>query len=313
MFTSAPVIQTLARQGVLIGTSSWKYPGWLGQLYDPGRYQTRGRFSNAKFEAGCLTEYAETFGTVCVDAGYYAFPSEKYLSGLVEQVPPHFRFGFKVTEDITVKRFPRLPRLGLRAGQVNEHFLDSEVFVRSFLEPCALIRSQVGVLIFEFSHFHPGDFDRGRDFIVMLDRFLAALPRDWQYAVEIRNKTFLHPEYFAMLRSHGVAHCYNSWERMPPVPEQLAMPESRTAEFLAARFLLTAGRKYAAAVGAFAPYSETKAPDCDARAAALQIILEARRKMRQTSYIFVNNRLEGNALNTIAVVTAGMPPQDESP
>lgn len=30
---------TLAAQGVFIGTSSWKYPGWIGMLYDPARYE----------------------------------------------------------------------------------------------------------------------------------------------------------------------------------------------------------------------------------------------------------------------------------
>ncbi len=300
-------VSELAKAGVLIGTSSWKYPGWLGQLYDESRYLTRGKFSKAKFEATCLAEYAETFSTVCVDAGYYAFPTEKYLAGLAEQVPAHFRFGFKVTDEITVKRFPNLPRFGPRAGQVNEHFLDAELFARCFLAPCETIRQNAGVLIFEFSHFHERDFARGRDFIVMLDRFLSDLPRDWQYAVEIRNRTFLHPEYFAVLQAHGVAHCFNAWERMPPVSQQMECPGSRTADFIAARFLLTAGRKYEAAVAAFSPYTETKAPDNDARDAARRLILEARRGMRRLSWVFINNRLEGNALNTIAAITETRP------
>jgi uncharacterized protein YecE (DUF72 family) len=307
MLELTSAISNLARDGVLIGTSSWKYPGWLGQLYSPQRYQTRGKFSEAKFERSCLAEYAETFSTVCVDAGYYAFPREDYLAGLAEQVPEHFRFGFKVTDEITIKRFPNLPRFGPRAGQVNEHFLNAELFARAFLTPCETIREKVGVLIFEFSHFHERDFARGRDFLPLLDGFLAALPRGWQYAVECRNKTFLHPEYFAVLRAHGVAHCFNAWERMPPVSAQMALPESRTADFLAGRFLLTAGRKYEAAVSAFSPYTETRAPDPDARDAARRLILEARRKLRQASYFFINNRLEGNALNTIAAITADLP------
>ena len=40
----------LAQEGVFIGTSSWKYPGWLGQLYTKDRYVWRGRFSEARFE-----------------------------------------------------------------------------------------------------------------------------------------------------------------------------------------------------------------------------------------------------------------------
>ena len=96
-------LQALAAQGIYIGTSSWKYPGWMGQIYTEERYLTRGKFSKAKFDAECLTEYAEMFSTVCVDAGYYTFPSEKWLTGMAAQVPDSFRFAFKVPEDITVR------------------------------------------------------------------------------------------------------------------------------------------------------------------------------------------------------------------
>src|SRR5271156_3101462 len=146
-------VADLAATGVFIGTSSWKYRGWQGMLYDESRYVYRGKVAESRFEKNCLAEYAEVFKTVCVDAAYYTFPSLKYLEGLVSQVPADFQFGFKVTDEITVKRFPNLPRFGHRAGTVNEHFLNAEVFERSFLRQCELIRSQVGLLMFEFSRF----------------------------------------------------------------------------------------------------------------------------------------------------------------
>ena len=59
----------LAGKGVYVGTSSWKYPGWCGMVYDESRYITRGKFAKSRFERDCLAEYAETFKTVCVDAG----------------------------------------------------------------------------------------------------------------------------------------------------------------------------------------------------------------------------------------------------
>jgi len=46
----------LAEQGVFIGTSSWKYPGWCGLLYERGRYQWRGQFAEARFKRDCLGE-----------------------------------------------------------------------------------------------------------------------------------------------------------------------------------------------------------------------------------------------------------------
>ncbi|MEO6788992.1 MAG: hypothetical protein ABI318_22950 [Chthoniobacteraceae bacterium] len=63
-------LDQLAHSGIFVGTSSWKYPGWCGQFYDEQRYLTRGKFSEAKFERECLAEYAQTFSTICVDAGY---------------------------------------------------------------------------------------------------------------------------------------------------------------------------------------------------------------------------------------------------
>ena len=71
-----------------LGTSSWKYPGWRGQIYTDDRYVWRGRFSETRFDRQCLAEYAEVFKTVCVDAAYYRFPDRAYLEGLVSQVPP---------------------------------------------------------------------------------------------------------------------------------------------------------------------------------------------------------------------------------
>src|SRR5260221_6921971 len=86
----------LAAKAVFIGTSSWKYEGWFGQLYTPTRYEYRGKVAKTRFERDCLSEYAEVFKTVCVDAAYYTFPRQEYLSKLVDAVPDDFRFGLKV-------------------------------------------------------------------------------------------------------------------------------------------------------------------------------------------------------------------------
>ena len=294
----------LAAQNIFIGTSSWKYSGWRGQLYDEQRYIYRGKFAESRFERDCLVEYAEVFHTVCVDAGYYRFPTPQFIDGLVKQTPPGFKFGFKVTDEITARTFTKLPRHGDRAGKRNEHFLDAELFQKAFLSSCEPHRDRIGVLIFEFSHFHPRDFERGRDFVDMLDRFLGELPQGWQYGIEIRNRNLLQAEYFDMLRKHNVTHVFNNWSHMPSVAEQIKMDGAFTSdEFTASRLLLKPGRSYEDAVKLFSPYEETKEIADDARAAAAELIrmrMEAAQS-RQTkgSFVFVNNRLEGNALFTI--------------
>jgi uncharacterized protein YecE (DUF72 family) len=297
----------LAGSGVYIGTSSWKYEGWLNQLYTPARYEYRGKVATTRFERSCLAEYAEVFKTVCVDAAYYTFPSEKYLDGLVAQVPSDFQFGFKVTDEITVRKFSNLPRFGVRAGKPNENFLNADLFNRAFLKPCEHIRANVGVVMFEFSRFHPTDYDHGRDFVTDLDKFFDNLPKGWPYAVEMRNKNWLAPEYFACLARHGITHVFNSWDAMPPVSEQMALPGSQThPELVAARFLLKPGRKYDDAVKTFQPYDQTKELNAEARKAGAELIKVGRTAgTKKKTLIFVKNRLEGNALNTIAAMIEG--------
>lgn len=299
-------LSNLAKAGIFIGTSSWKYPGWRGQLYDPKRYEFRGKVAESRFERECLSEYAEVFKTVCVDAAYYQFPTEKYLAGLCNQVPDDFRFTFKVTDDITIRRFPNVARSGARAGQENGDFLNAQKFTDLFLGPCAPFRQKIGMLVFEFSRFYSTEYKSGGEFVADLDRFLGKLPKGWPLAIEIRNKTFLHADYFACLRSHGVAHVFNSWTHMPAVGEQLAMEGVQTSDaFLGARFLLRPGRTYEQAVKEFSPYTETKDPFQEARNAALSLILLALARDKQ-ALVYINNRLEGNALATIRALVEAL-------
>ncbi len=303
-------LRSLAADGVYLGTSSWKYPGWIGSVYEEQRYVYRGKVSEARFNENCLAEYAALFPTVCVDAAYYKFPERDALLRLAADVSPGFRFSFKVTDDVTVKRFPKLPRFGPRGGKMNPHFLDAELFTHAFLAPCMAIRDYMGLLIFEFSPFDRGDFARGREFVDALDGFFGQLPRGWDYGVEIRNRSFLHPDYFAMLARHGVTHVFNSWADMPSLTEQWSMPDSVTRpECVGARLLLKPGRKYQEAVDTFSPYAEIKEPLPELRRTAADIVLQRRNMAgKNRAFIYVNNRLEGNAPRTIAAIlemTAG--------
>lgn len=305
---AAPRLAALAEQGVYLGTSSWKYPGWRGQLYTDDRYTFRGRFAEKRFENACLEEYAGVFHTVGVDATYYRFPDARLVAALASQVPPTFKLSFKVTDEVTLKRFTRLPRFGPRAGQPNPGFLDASLFTARFLAPCEPFRDQIGVLMFEFSRFYPADFERGRDFLEALGRFLDQLPRGWRYGVEIRNRHFLQPEYFALLAAHGVAHVFNSWEGMPSLAEQQSLASGQPhANFTAARLLLRPGRDYEAAVRQFSPYREIQDPYPEGRAAAVRLIQDTlTRRGPSQAFLYVNNRFEGNALQTISALLAGL-------
>lgn len=297
----------LAAHGIYLGTSSWKYPGWCGLLYSESRYTWRSKFSETRFNRDCLAEYGETFKTVCVDGAYYQFPTEKYLSRLTQQVPADFRFSFKVTDEITLKSFPNIPRMGNRAGRPNPNFLNARLFERMFLGPCAAFRKNVGLLMFEFSRFSQQDFSGSAEFLERLDRFLGALPKGWDYGTEIRNDEFMDQDYLAVLKQHGVTHVYNSWDAMPAIDEQMARVGNNLGDLhTGARLLLKPGRSYQRAVDKFSPYAKVQEVYEIARKAGALLIQHAL-KNKKRLYLYGNNRLEGCSPITLLAILDRLP------
>jgi uncharacterized protein YecE (DUF72 family) len=306
----AAALHDLASQSVLIGTSSWKYEGWIGQIYSQAPYMVRGRFSRKRFEQTCLSEYARTFPIVCGDFSFYQFPTPEFWQKLFASAQPNLQFAFKVPEEITCKTFPQHPRYGPRAGETNETFLNAEMFEAGFLEPLQPWRERIPVLIFEFGTFSKRSYADPAEFFADLERFLSRLPGTWRYAVEVRNEEFLQPVYFETLRRHGVAHVFSSWTRMPPLHHQIEIAEAFTADFTVVRGLLRTGRPYETAVKLFSPYDRIQDENPKAREAARRIIDRARKK-REPAYLFINNRLEGNAPVTIDAIVHGVMSHDE--
>ncbi len=297
----APKLRELAARGVFIGTSSWKYEGWLGQIYTPERYMVRGRFSKRRFLDTCLAEYAEVFPAVGADFSFYQFPSPEYWAKLFRSAPATLLYAFKVPEDITVKVWPAHERYGARGGLENENYLNAELLKDAFLRLLEPYRRQVAALIFEFGTFSRKSYPGVEAFLEDLDKFLEKLPPEFRYSVEIRNPEYLGPEYFGCLRRHGVAHVFNAWARMPELGVQIGIPGAFTTDFTLTRALLKRGRAYEKAVKLFEPYDRIQDPDPKARQAMRALIRRAIER-REPAYIFVNNRLEGNAPATIEAV-----------
>jgi hypothetical protein len=50
-------LHRLAASNVFVGTSSWKYKGWFGQIYEKSRYEWSGKFAESRFNRDCLSKY----------------------------------------------------------------------------------------------------------------------------------------------------------------------------------------------------------------------------------------------------------------
>src|SRR5258708_30452324 len=153
----------------------------------------------------------------------------------------------------------------------NSNFLSAEAFTRLFHEPLGPF-DRTAAYIFEFGTLPKSLFSDMGAFAARLDKFLSALPRGPRYSVEIRNPEYLHSEYFAMLRSHGTAHVFNAWTRMPEISRQVAMEEAYTAQFTVTRALTRVGASYEETVNAYEPYDRVQYPLPETREALRALI-----------------------------------------
>lgn len=284
-----------ASRGIYFGSSSWKYPGWKGLVYN------RAYPSNKAFDQECLTEYSELFPTVCADFALYDFPDPKKIQIMHDSTTDDFTVSLKVTDRITIKRYPNLPRHGPNAGRENPDFLNVGLFHDAFLKPLEALKRKRGAIIFEFSTFYPNSGVTYNTFIEMIEGFLSGLPKGYEYAIELRNTDFLTADYLTMLKSHGVAHVLNNWTRMPPIIEQIQLAGVLTGKFSVARALLKPGRTYQEAVEFFQPYDKVKEENPELRMGLAEAVRRCVAEGK-TLYAYVNNRAEGNSPKTIEAI-----------
>lgn len=293
---------------VLLGTASFAYEGWKGIVYHD-------RYREADFKVECLREYARyaPFRTVEFDFPFYRPPAEAQLSRYARALPAGFPVVSKVWEEITMPRFPDLPRHAGRTGAENPRYLDAKAFREEVLPAYErAFAGHSGAFVFEFPTEWQPTAERRARFVEGLDGFLGALPPEHRYAVEIRTPAYFAPEYFAVLRRRGAAHVFNWWTRTPALLDQWKAAQPLSAPFSITRILVPPGVAYEDAVRRFQPYDRVQAPREDMRRDLVRLIRHVT-EAGADAFVLVNNRAEGCAPLTIRALARelGIPIPEE--
>jgi len=163
------------------------------------------------------------------------------------------------------------------------------------LQPFSLaFRDHVGPFILEFPPFTRHKRMEPEEFLSRLDRFLEQLPKDFQYAVELRDERLLTPEYRAILTRHGIGHTYNYWSAMPGLMAQTKIVPPEALPFAVIRLLLKPGTWYEDQRERFQPFNALVAPDALMRQDVVELsdrVLTSGRKL----WVLVNNKAEGSS------------------
>ncbi|MEP7125293.1 MAG: DUF72 domain-containing protein [Byssovorax sp.] len=270
---------------ILVGPSTWTFPGWAGLVYPPGT----AREELVDHGLSQASRYP-LFRTVGIDRSHYAPLTEEELRGYARQLPPGY--------PCVIKAWNALTTPTLQGGAPSPAFLDPHLCEQRVLLPVArAFADHVGAIVFQFPPLSPHDLPHPDAFADRLDAFLGALPTAFPYAVEIRNRELLRTGYLEVLARHRVAHVINLWERMPEVSRQLAIPGILTAPHVVCRLSIPPGSRYEDQKRKFAPFDKIVAPNEAVRAAIVELA-RACSGMR-TLLITVNNKVEGSSPLTI--------------
>ena len=164
---------------LLVGTSSWSNSDWLGSFY-PANLKP-GQFIEA---------YARKFPAVEIDSTYYSIPPAHVVANWRDKTPPGFIFTAKIPGVITHEKVLK----------------DCQAEFTSFLNNISLLGDRLGPLLLQFPYFNRNAFPSRQPFDRLLKPFLQSLPKEFKFALEIRNKNWISWDFLEMLREHQVAY-----------------------------------------------------------------------------------------------------------
>lgn len=203
------------------GTSSWSERSWVGPFYERG---TKPK--------DFLTAYARRYGAVEADTTYYRVPSAEMVLGWKERTPSGFRMAAKFPRGVVHSGDGPRPDgdRALVVERVGEE-LDR------FLGVMRLLGDRVGPLLLQLPYFNRTHFQGEEAFLRRLDDFLQALPCDFQYAVEVRNKQWFGDALCELLRSHDAAFVLSDHKYLPHPSEVIERLDVSTASFSYVRLI----------------------------------------------------------------------------
>jgi uncharacterized protein YecE (DUF72 family) len=212
----------MKRSGELrVGISGWRYPGWRGKFYPKGLPQRRE-----------LDYTSRILNSVEINGSFYSLQRPSSYQRWHSGTPDDFVFGVKGGRFITHMKKLR----------------DVETPLANFFASGLLaLREKLGPILWQL----PPNLSWNKK---RLEEFLELLPRDthgaaklakkhddnlktraWmkidasrqlRYALEVRHKSFMTPEFFDLLRKHNIAFVFADTARTFPYAEDL------TADFV---------------------------------------------------------------------------------
>jgi len=190
---------------IKIGTCAWSYDDWRGTFY-PEQLPANQR----------LHFYGRHFNSVEIDSTFYNTPSVHVSGQWLDATPDDFVFTPKLSREISHERKLR----------------NCEELLATFLASMAPLRAKIGCILVQL----PPSFTPRHDEQALRD-FVAALPRDFRFAVEFRDAGWHLPRIVHLLEEHALCWVWNDITPFEKAQEAAFDFLPRTTDFLYLRLL----------------------------------------------------------------------------
>ncbi|MDQ0999029.1 uncharacterized protein YecE (DUF72 family) [Phyllobacterium ifriqiyense] len=173
------------------GIGGWIFEPWRGTFYPEG-------LSKAKE----LNYAGQHLQTIEINSTYYGTQKPETFAKWAGQVPDGFIFSVKGNRFVTNRK------VLAEAGESMERFIKSGL---------AELGDRLGPLIWQFAPTKKFDIEDFGAFLDLLPRKEAGLPL--RHAVEVRNPSFIDPDFIALARKKNVAIVYAEHFEYPEIAD----------------------------------------------------------------------------------------------
>jgi len=279
-----------------IGTCSWKYDSWVGLIY-----------SEIKKE-NYLNEYSKYYSTVEIDQWFWSLfpdsklklPDSQVVADYASSVPDNFKFSIKVPNSVTLTHYySRDKNIPL---EKNPYFLSPKIFAE-FLELLFPMQSKIGPLIFQFEYLNKQKMPNQQIFLEKVNAFFNQCPKEYSYAIEIRNPNYLNKEYFEFLRFNGLQPVFLQGYYMPSILELYQNYKLFLKNLVVIR--LHGPDRKVIEKRTSSKWNEIVSPKDDELSGLTEMIMELNQRDIAV-YVNVNNHYEGSAPKTIGKILANL-------
>lgn len=161
------------KNSIFVGTSGYSYKDWLGNFYP--------QFCP---EADYLRFYSSIFNTVEINATYYRMPTGDMVKKWKKQTPDDFLFTAKFPSSVT------------HDGDIKSRINNAGAFIDIIQN----LEEKLGPLLMQFPYsFRP---DENYD---DMEKLVKSLQGNIKVALEVRNRKWLEPKFYDLLRSKNIA------------------------------------------------------------------------------------------------------------